>query len=126
MGTVIAPNRSAAQVEEHSMATIEKGRPLVTLVNVFTVEPANQQRLVELLVEATERTMTHMPGFISASIHKSIDGKRVVNYAQWRSRADFQAMTQNEQARPHMEAAAKLATFEPILCNVEESIALEH
>lgn len=107
------------------MATIEKGRPLATLINVFTVEPANQQRLVDVLVEATEHTMRQMPGFVSASIHKSVDGKRVVNYAQWRSRADFQAMTQNEQARPHMEAAAKLATFEPILCDVEESIALQ-
>ena len=107
------------------MATIDKDRPLATLINVFTVEPANQQRLVDVLVDATEHTMKQMPGFISASIHKSLDGKRVVNYAQWRSRADFQAMTQNERARPHMNAAAKLATFEPILCEVEESIALE-
>jgi heme-degrading monooxygenase HmoA len=107
------------------MATIEKGRDLVTLINVFTVEPVNQHKLVLVLVEATERTMKQMPGFISASIHKSIDGKRVVNYAQWRSRADFQAMTQSEQARPHMDAAAKLARFDPILCDVEESIALD-
>jgi hypothetical protein len=33
-------------------------------------------------------------------------------------------MTRNESARPHMEAAARLATFDPILCHVEESIAL--
>lgn len=107
------------------MATIEKGRGLVTLINVFTVEPANQQRLVDVLVEATERTMKKMPGFISASIHKDVDGKRVVNYAQWRSRSDFQAMTKNEQARPHMDAAAQLATFDPILCEVVESISLD-
>ena len=107
------------------MATIDKSRPLTTLINVFTVEPANQQKLVDVLVDATEQTMKQMPGFVSASIHKSVDGKRVINYAQWRSSTDFQAMTRNEQARPHMEAAAKLATFEPILCSVEESIALD-
>jgi heme-degrading monooxygenase HmoA len=106
------------------MATIEKGRDLLTLINVFTVDPTKQQELVEVLVEATERTMKRMPGFISASIHKGVDGSRVVNYAQWRSRADFEAMTRNESARPHMEAAARLATFDPILCHVEESIAL--
>jgi heme-degrading monooxygenase HmoA len=39
--------------------------------------------------------MKNMPGFISASIHKSFDGKKVVNYAQWKSRADFEAMTKH-------------------------------
>jgi heme-degrading monooxygenase HmoA len=68
--------------------------------------------------------MKPMPGFISASIHKSIDGTRIVNYAQWRSNADFEAMTRDESARPHMEAAARLATFDPILCDVEESFSL--
>lgn len=105
------------------MATIEKGRNLLTLINVFTVDPTKQQKLVDVLVEATEQTMKQLPGFVSASIHKSFDGRRVVNYAQWRSHADFEAMTRNESARPHMEAAAQLAAFDPILCDVEESIA---
>jgi hypothetical protein len=26
-----------------------------------------------------------MPEFVSANIHKSVDGTRVANYAQWRS-----------------------------------------
>ena len=107
------------------MATIDKDRKLMTLVNVFTVSPDKQAELANLLVRATDETMKDLPGFISASIHRSLDGTRVINYAQWRSSADFQAMTRNEQARPHMEAAAKLATFEPILCSVEESIALD-
>jgi hypothetical protein len=37
------------------MATIEKGRDLLTLINVFTVEPTRQQELVDVLVEATEQ-----------------------------------------------------------------------
>ena len=36
------------------MTTISKEHKLVTLINVFTVEPANQQQLLELLVSATE------------------------------------------------------------------------
>jgi len=47
---------------------------VATLVNVFTVEPENQQRLVAMLLEATEQTMKGLPGFVSASIHKSLDG----------------------------------------------------
>jgi quinol monooxygenase YgiN len=105
------------------MATIEKGRKLMTLVNVFTVSPEKQSELVDVLIRATEETMQHRPGFISASIHRSVDGTKVVNYAQWRSSADFAAMRDNDKARPHMQAAAALATFDPIVCEVVNSIS---
>ena len=104
------------------MATIEKGRKLMTLVNVFTVSPDKQNELADLLVRATEKTMRHLPGFISASIHRSLDGTKVINYAQWRSQADFAAMQKNPEAGPHMQAAAALARFEPIVCEVVDSI----
>ncbi len=107
------------------MATIDKGRDLMTLVNVFTVDPSNQDKLVKLLVAATERTMKNLPGFISASIHRSLDGKKVVNYAQWRSKADFEAIRQNPEAASHMKAAGELAQFEPIVCEVVESTSVE-
>ena len=107
------------------MATIDKGRKLMTLVNVFTVSPAKQAELADLLVRATEETMRHLPGFISASIHRSLDGTRVVNYAQWRSQGDFAAMKDSPKARPHMQAAAALASFEPIVCEVVDSISVD-
>jgi hypothetical protein len=39
----------------------------------------------------------------------------VVNYAQWRSQADFEAMLQNREAQAHMGRAAELARVEPHL-----------
>ena len=36
------------------MATIEKGKNVLTLINVFTVEPAKQQELIALLVEVSD------------------------------------------------------------------------
>ena len=107
------------------MATIEKNRKLMTLVNIFTVSPDKQTELADLLVRATDETMRHLPGFISASIHKSVDGAKVINYAQWRSQADFAALKDNPQARPHMQAAAALASFEPIVCEVVDSITTD-
>ena len=104
------------------MATIAKGQDVLTLVNVFTVKPEDQEKLVQVLVDATEQTMRHAPGFISASIHRSHDGTKVVNYAQWRSQQDWDAMRQSPKAKPHMVAAAALATFEPILCELVESL----
>ncbi len=108
------------------MVTIDKNQKLMTLVNIFTVAPEKQTALSDLLVHATNETMRHLPGFISASIHRSADGTKVINYAQWRTVADFAAMKQNPEARPHMQAAAALATFEPIVCEVVDSVMREH
>jgi len=59
------------------MTTISLSRKLVTLINVFTVEPANQERLLDLLARATETSVRHAPGFISASLHRGLDGTKV-------------------------------------------------
>jgi quinol monooxygenase YgiN len=105
------------------MTTISKEAGVLTLINVFTVEPEKADELVSVLVEATEKTMRHMPGFVSANIHRSLDGRKVVNYAQWESRQAFEAMRQNPDAIPHMQKAGELAWFEPILCEVAEAIS---
>jgi quinol monooxygenase YgiN len=99
-------------------STIQAEAQIFTLINVFSVAPDRQQELADVLVEATEHTMRHLPGFVSANIHKSFDGRRVVNYAQWRSRDAFESMLRNPAARPHMTRAAALASFDPILCEV--------
>lgn len=100
------------------MANISENRDVVTLINVFTVAPEDQQRLVDLLIEATERIICDQPGYISANIHKSLDGTKVTNYAQWRSVEDFRRMLGNEEARVHMGRAEDLATVEPQLYEV--------
>ena len=66
------------------MSTIKANRGIVTQVNVFTCQPENQQALIDLLIESA-RSVCHVPGWLSANIHRSIDGTRVVNYAQCES-----------------------------------------
>ncbi len=105
------------------MTTTRRGNDVMTLINVSTVDPEKQQDLVTLLIDSTEQTMKHLPGFVSANIHRSLDGKKVVNYAQWKSKADFEAMRNNPKAALHMQAAAKLAKFEPIVCEVSDAIS---
>lgn len=101
------------------MVRISQDQDVVTLINVFTIEPESQQRLVDLLVEATEATMGSQPGYVSANIHKSLDGTKVTNYAQWRSREAFEAMLGEADPRAHMSAAGRLASaFEPQLYEV--------
>jgi hypothetical protein len=43
------------------MAAILKDKKVVTLINVFTVETADQQKVLDLLVNATEETMKNLP-----------------------------------------------------------------
>ncbi len=106
------------------MTTISKDNKVVTLVNVFTVEPENQQKLVEMLVEATEKTMKNVSGFVSANIHKSLDGARVVNYAQWRSAEDFEAMAKNPEAQAHMKPIMEIAKADFHLYEVADTFEL--
>jgi heme-degrading monooxygenase HmoA len=90
----------------------------VAVFNVFTVEPDNQQRLIDLLASATEVIMSRQPGYLAARIHRSLDGTRVATYAQWRSRADFEAIAGNPDVAAHMRRAQAVATFEPVLYEV--------
>jgi quinol monooxygenase YgiN len=61
---------------------------LVTLINVFETQPELQQTLIEQWIRFAE-SVKEEPGFIGAALHRSTDGTRVINYAQWRSEADY-------------------------------------
>jgi len=90
------------------VTVISPNSDLFTLINVFTVAPERQQELVDTLIETTERVIKEIPGFVSASFHKSLDGGRVVNYAQWSNRAAFEAVMQNADARARMGLAQEI------------------
>ena len=103
------------------MTTISASRKLVTLINVFTVEPENQRQLLELLARATETSVRHAPGFVSASLHRSLDGTKVTMYAQWRSVEDYQAMRENPAPLPYFQQALAIAKFDPGMYEVVET-----
>jgi len=54
---------------------------IITQINTFTVPDGGQQKLIELLRQSAEFAKD-TPGWLSASLHRSRDGTRVVNYAQ--------------------------------------------
>jgi len=99
--------------------TIDPDAKVTTLINVFTVAPDKQRDLVDVLTRATERVIRHFPGFISANIHASTDGERVVNYAQWETEGALRGMLADPAAREHLDAVTRLASAEPRLYTVE-------
>jgi quinol monooxygenase YgiN len=98
--------------------TIETEGSVVTVINVFTVEPSRQNDLVRELEDATERFMKKVPGFISASIHRSLDGHHVANYGQWESKEAIEAMRRNPDAQTAMKKAAAIGTPDAYLYSV--------
>jgi quinol monooxygenase YgiN len=100
-------------------STIDAAADVATLINVFTVPAEHQRELVDVLTRATEESMRQQPGFVAANIHASLDGTRVLNYAQWASVEAFQAMLGNPECQEHMREATKLATADPLLYAVE-------
>jgi len=103
------------------MTTISPNANIVTLINIFTVEPANQRQLLELLARATETSVRYAPGFISATLHRGLDGTKVTMYAQWRSVEDYEAMRKNPAPLPYLQQALTIAKFEPGMYEVVET-----
>jgi len=83
---------------------------LLTFVNVFSCEPANQEKLVCTIQRETEETVRHIPGFVSASIHRSIDGCRVANYAQWTGVEAFHDFLESESGTQMMQRVHRYAS----------------
>jgi len=45
-------------------------------------------------IKATENALGRLPRIISTSLHRSKDGMRVVNYAQWKSSENWKNLVQ--------------------------------
>jgi quinol monooxygenase YgiN len=110
----IMPSESAPVVE----STIRTGDHVVALINVFSCTPDNQQRLIEAWQRGTDELMRYLPGFISANIHRGLDGTKVINYAQWASRDGFQASFANPRVAAYFDELGQLGTPAPVLAEV--------
>jgi heme-degrading monooxygenase HmoA len=59
----------------------------ITLINVFTVTPEKHNTAADKIAHIYKTFVCHQPGFISATIQKSLDGAKVAAVAQWESQA---------------------------------------
>jgi quinol monooxygenase YgiN len=64
---------------------------LFTVLVEFEVDPGHPEQLIAALADQVQQRLTHDAGFVSASFHATEDGTRVFNYAQWRSREDYES-----------------------------------
>lgn len=91
------------------MATLSLDNSLTTVIIIFQVKPEQQQELIDAIKEFLETVKTQ-PGFVSANLHKSIDGVKVANYAQWSSRSAFEAFRDNQEVQAKASKLFELGT----------------
>lgn len=91
------------------MPTIATKNEVATIIIIFNVEPEKQQELLDTVAEFV-KTVKQQPGFVSANLHKSLDGLKVANYAQWKTKEDFENFINNPQVK---EQASKIKAFKP-------------
>jgi quinol monooxygenase YgiN len=92
--------------------TIAATKQVTTLINILTVEPENQQKLLDLLRGNTESVVTRLDGWISTSFIAANDQRHVVIYSQWRDFASLEAMRANPEMVAYFPRIAALAALD--------------
>lgn len=102
-------------------AMTEAAADPVVLINVYRCEPERLDELMELLAVMV-RAQLGAEGFISATLHRGLNGKVAAVHAVWRSREDWKAMARRPAINAAMEPIMAIATFEPNLYEAGEVI----
>jgi heme-degrading monooxygenase HmoA len=102
------------------MANIRIDAQPLTQITVIEVEPDRSEDALGILRERA-RFMSSQPGFISVSLHRSLDRRRIVNYVQWQSRDLLQAAHESPEFRKAWQRFDELTdAIEPSLYEVEQ------
>jgi heme-degrading monooxygenase HmoA len=80
------------------MPHIDTHNQPVTQITIVEPEPGKQEEALEVMTERA-RFMARQPGFVSVSLHRSLDGRRIVNYIQWANRDLLRAAHKSPEFR---------------------------
>ena len=95
---------------------------IVTQITIVEPEPGKQDEAVSLMRERA-RFMARQPGCRSITLHRSVDGKRIVNYIQWESRDLLRSAHSSPEFRKEWNRFDQLAgDIDPHLYEVVESL----
>jgi heme-degrading monooxygenase HmoA len=80
------------------MPSISKNPGAITQITCIEPRPGKQAEALELMTGRAS-FMARQPGFISITLHRSLDGRRIVNTIQWESRELLRAAHQSPEFR---------------------------
>lgn len=102
---------------------LDAGADHLIVINTYSVAPDRATELLDVLIRATEGTLRHVPGFISANFHMNLEHTQVVNYAQWRSPEALAAARDHPGVAERIAEAGKVAnSFAPVQYRLQKSI----
>jgi len=87
--------------------------PILTMVNVLTPAKGMQGATIAQLQKALDTVLVSQPGFISGSIHRSLDSEHIVNYAQWENQESLMAFVAKLQSGDTPEMAKVFSLAQP-------------
>ena len=96
---------------------------MTILLNILTVDPADEPVVLEMLRDNVERVIRTLDGWISTSLIASGDGKRIVIHSQWRDAAAVAAMRSEPRMVAYFPKLAALASFDSIVGEVAHATA---
>lgn len=110
LGSAFAQTNAATP----STVTIRSQANYLTMMNVFTPTEGTQDDVIAAVNKGLDEQVSKLPGFINATVHRSLDNDYVVVYAQWRDRAAVDEAIKVIQAggAPDMMRAFTLASPE--------------
>jgi heme-degrading monooxygenase HmoA len=89
----------------------------LTLFNIFHTEnPEGQQRLIDQWRSLPPANT--QPGLVSGNFHVSLDGRSVINYAQWESQAAYDAFIAETATRARLNESLSFSRMDNLVCEV--------
>lgn len=88
---------------------------MTVLLNTLNVEPANRDRVLDMLRENIETVIRTLDGWESTELLVSSDGNRIVIHSRWRDAAAVAAMRADPRMVAYFPRLAALASFESLI-----------
>jgi heme-degrading monooxygenase HmoA len=100
----------------HIHSILEKETNRIILINTFIIKDSSkQQKVADMLEDASKQIISKHDGFISTRIHKSLDGTKVMSYVQWENNEAIENMLDDPSAMIHMNDITKLTKVDRTL-----------
>jgi quinol monooxygenase YgiN len=74
------------------MVQIDRTKTAIVGLDLYTVAERHQSALIEAVVREQIKSWIDHPYFVSASVHRSLDGVRVFTYSQWNPKFDRRSL----------------------------------
>src|SRR5687767_11555426 len=104
------------------MPEIRPDNKFVIQITTAEAEEGKQDELLALMTDRA-RFMARQPGFVSISLHRGLDGSRIVNYVQWVSREQLIAAHHTPEFREKWSQVGNVS--EEIEPNLYEVVHVE-